>query len=85
MYKLHNDLLTLNDLNGMIEIYRELQNVFQNKLLGQKQISDIDEQIKSYQREESDTISISRKKTPIKEYTLKTKKSKSSNKRSAAL
>lgn len=69
----------------MLKIYTELQDLFQNKLLGQKQISDLDKQIKSYQGEESDAISISRKTIPIKENTLKTKKSKLSYKLSAAL
>lgn len=69
----------------MLKIYTELQDLFQNKLLGQKQISDLDEQIESYEREESDTISISRKTIPLKKNTLKTKKSKLNYKLSAAL
>lgn len=52
----------------MIEVYKELQEVFQSRSLGQKQLSDLSEQIKLLQQKEHNIKSVasSRKKSNIK-------------------
>jgi len=60
----------------MVEIYTELQDIFQNKLLGQKQIFDLGEQIKSFQPKEVSNLRtvVSRRKT-ADEKSISSKKS----------
>lgn len=78
---------TISDLNSIVELYKELQEVFQNNSLGQKQLSGLNEQIKSFQRKEVHTkpVTIIKKKSPeekllsVKSTNAKAKSNKTKN------
>lgn len=74
-----------NDLNcNLIEVYTELQILFQNKLLGQKQIIDLNEKLKQPQMEDYHVVlNLNKQQSQFSEKSQKksTMKIKPSNKR----
>lgn len=73
--KFPNDLNTISDLNSMIEVYKELQEIFQNKVLGTTQMSDLRKQLVLYRLKEPTLKSTASKRRPIVDKYMSAKKS----------